>query len=159
MPFKELVFNLDEFPNMFVVAVGWIILQPFVPPFNLTMNGATHISFSVALCCIVAGKGDAPFATIPKNYPKNPPQRTKKWAPLALVIFASREKKKRIIPICGLCGRGDHRVGSAGSTTKRVFLLVQWVLCGTSMPPPPPSRGWAGGRTVSNNLGDCLGHP
>ena len=32
--FKELVFNLDEFPNMFVMAVSWIILEPFVLPFN-----------------------------------------------------------------------------------------------------------------------------
>ena len=56
VPFKESVFNLDEFPNMFVMAVGWITLQPFVVPFNCTMNGATHIRVSTALSCIVAGK-------------------------------------------------------------------------------------------------------
>ena len=32
--FKELVFHLDEFRNMFVMAVGWSIPQPFVPPCN-----------------------------------------------------------------------------------------------------------------------------
>ena len=66
--FKELVSNLDEFLNMLVVAVGWITLQPFVLLFKYTMNGATQISFSVALCCIMAGKGAAPFAAIPNNY-------------------------------------------------------------------------------------------
>ena len=41
-----------------------------------TMYGATHIGFPIALCCIVAGKDDVPFATVPKYYQTKINQKT-----------------------------------------------------------------------------------
>jgi hypothetical protein len=45
-----------------------------------TMYVATQNGFPIALCCIVAGTDDVPFATVPKYYQK---KLTKKWAPFA----------------------------------------------------------------------------
>ena len=47
------------------------------PTLSVNHEWCNSQQVSVALCCTVAGKGDVPFATIPKNYPK---QLTKKWA-------------------------------------------------------------------------------
>ena len=60
------------------------------------------VSFSVALCCIVEGKGDVRFATVPKHYPKK--INRKKRALLANLTFGN---------FCFTCilnpmSRGEH---------------------------------------------------
>ena len=50
------------------------------PPFSKNHVWCDSHGFPVALCCIMAGKDDVSFATVPKYYQK---KLTKKWAPFA----------------------------------------------------------------------------
>ena len=76
---------------MFVMTVGWITLQPFVPPIHKNHAWCSSHRFlltSVALCCIVAGKDDAPFATIPNIPPKQITQKNgRRWLILTFGNF------------------------------------------------------------------------
>ena len=55
---------------MCVMAVGWITPQPFAPPFSKNHVWYDSHGLPIALCCIVAGKDEVPFAAVPKYYAK-----------------------------------------------------------------------------------------
>ena len=44
--------------------------KPFAPPFSKNHVWCDSHGFPIALCCIVAGKDDVPFATVPKYHQK-----------------------------------------------------------------------------------------